>query len=89
MALSPQMPEVSADAESRVRDLCRAISDHLCDGRRGEILRAGVRLCIVGRPNVGKSSLLNVLLQRPAAIVSPIPGICLGVHPLEIHACVP
>ncbi|XP_047737388.1 uncharacterized protein LOC125178215 [Hyalella azteca] len=77
------MPEVSADAESRVRGLCRTISDHLCDGRRGEILRSGVRLCIVGRPNVGKSSLLNVLLQRPAAIVSPIPGSCLGIHPLE------
>lgn len=34
----------------------------------------GVHLAIVGEPNVGKSSLLNYLLQRPAAIVSPTAG---------------
>jgi tRNA modification GTPase len=40
----------------------------------GRILREGVSLAIVGRPNVGKSSLLNALLQQDRAIVTPIPG---------------
>ncbi len=42
--------------------------------RRGRLLSQGVRLAIVGRPNVGKSSLLNLLAGRPRAIVSDIPG---------------
>ena len=40
----------------------------------GQILRRGVRAAIVGRPNAGKSSLLNQLLGRDRAIVSPVPG---------------
>jgi tRNA modification GTPase len=40
----------------------------------GEILRNGVRLTIVGRPNVGKSSILNALLKRERAIVTSVPG---------------
>ncbi len=42
--------------------------------QRGQILSSGVRLAIVGRPNVGKSSLLNLLAGRARAIVSELPG---------------
>jgi len=42
--------------------------------RRGRILREGLRVAIVGKPNVGKSSLLNCLLETERAIVTPIPG---------------
>ncbi|XP_046400109.1 tRNA modification GTPase GTPBP3, mitochondrial isoform X2 [Ischnura elegans] len=57
-----------------VKKLLRNIKSHLADGRRGERLRNGVRAVIIGEPNVGKSSLLNLLCQKQAAIVSPIPG---------------
>ncbi len=46
---------------------------HTTSGK-GRILREGLRLAIVGRPNVGKSSLLNALLRSDRAIVTPIPG---------------
>jgi tRNA modification GTPase len=52
-------------------DSIQSIRKSACDG---EILRRGVRAAIVGRPNAGKSSLLNRLLGRDRAIVSPIPG---------------
>lgn len=42
--------------------------------RGGELLRSGVKLALVGRPNAGKSSLFNRLLERPRAIVTPVPG---------------
>ncbi|XP_061330685.1 tRNA modification GTPase GTPBP3, mitochondrial isoform X1 [Pezoporus flaviventris] len=60
--------------DATVRALEQEIGSHLQDGRRGELLRGGVRAVIAGPPNVGKSSLLNLLCQRPAAIVSPAAG---------------
>ncbi|KAG0727444.1 tRNA modification GTPase GTPBP3, mitochondrial [Chionoecetes opilio] len=58
----------------RLQQLVLDLQHHLSDSRRGERLRSGLQLAILGQPNVGKSSLLNALTQRPAAIVSPIPG---------------
>ena len=46
----------------------------LRDGERGQLLREGLRVAIVGRPNVGKSSLLNRLSRRERAIVTDLPG---------------
>jgi tRNA modification GTPase len=46
----------------------------LAGAERGIIYRHGLRTAIVGRPNVGKSSLLNALLRTSRAIVTPIPG---------------
>uniref|UniRef100_A0A674G6Z4 5-taurinomethyluridine-[tRNA] synthase subunit GTPB3, mitochondrial n=1 Tax=Taeniopygia guttata TaxID=59729 RepID=A0A674G6Z4_TAEGU len=66
--------EVLARVAVTVRALLQEIRGHLRDGRRGELLRGGVRAVIAGPPNVGKSSLLNLLCRRPAAIVSPSAG---------------
>lgn len=54
--------------------LSQNMKKHLLDGQRGELVRDGLKVCIVGPPNAGKSSLFNVLAQREAAIVSSIAG---------------
>jgi tRNA modification GTPase len=61
-------------AVARIADLENAIRSHLEDGHRGEILRDGLRVAIAGPVNAGKSSLLNALARREAAIVSDKPG---------------
>lgn len=46
----------------------------ITDARRGQQIREGYRIAIMGKPNAGKSSLFNALLQTDAAIVTPIAG---------------
>ncbi|XP_047498340.1 tRNA modification GTPase GTPBP3, mitochondrial-like [Penaeus chinensis] len=65
---------VVAEVEEKIFKLIGEMRKHLADERRGERLRSGLHLAILGRPNTGKSSFLNALVQRPAAIVSSIPG---------------
>tara|TARA_R110002096_G_scaffold67968_2_gene164287 strand:+ start:755 stop:1972 length:1218 start_codon:yes stop_codon:yes gene_type:complete len=54
--------------------LIESIELHLADGRRGERVRTGFSIALIGAPNAGKSSLLNRLAGRDAAIVTDIPG---------------
>ncbi|HET6388750.1 tRNA uridine-5-carboxymethylaminomethyl(34) synthesis GTPase MnmE [Hyphomicrobium sp.] len=79
--------DVSASAfnEARKRGevLQKEISKHLDDGHRGEILREGFRVALLGAPNAGKSSLLNALARRDAAIVSAEAGTTRDV--IEVH----
>lgn len=61
-------------ARLRAKPLMAEITRHLDDGHRGEILRDGFRVALLGPPNAGKSSLLNALARRDAAIVSEEAG---------------
>src|SRR6202166_3029722 len=65
------------------RELADEIAAALIDGGRGERLREGLVVAIAGPPNVGKSTLLNRLAKREAAIVSPYAGTTRDV--IEVH----
>lgn len=70
--------DVASDIGERIAPIVDAldaeISAHLRDDRRGERIRQGAVVTLAGRPNVGKSSLLNTLAQREVAIVTDVPG---------------
>ncbi|WP_421995731.1 tRNA uridine-5-carboxymethylaminomethyl(34) synthesis GTPase MnmE [Reyranella sp.] len=70
------------DVRGGIDRLRAAIADHLAD-RRGERLREGLHIAIIGPPNAGKSSLLNLLARRDAAIVSETAGTTRDV--IEVH----
>ena len=75
--------DIAAAAAREIAALQREIAAHLKDKWRGERLRAGLMIAIIGPPNAGKSSLLNLLSQRDAAIVSETAGTTRDV--IEVH----
>jgi len=62
------------DATGRLTEVRRALDDVLAKSRQGSLLRRGVHVVLAGRPNVGKSSLLNRLAGVERAIVTAVPG---------------
>jgi tRNA modification GTPase len=67
-------PDTKEQLLNRLRNAVTFMDSLLRTADEGQILRRGIRAAIVGRPNAGKSSLLNQLLGRDRAIVSPIAG---------------
>lgn len=66
--------DVFVRARAAIAGIVGEIARHVDDGGRGEIIREGLRIALIGPPNAGKSSLLNALAKRDVAIVSEIPG---------------
>jgi tRNA modification GTPase len=67
-------PDTKAQLLGRLENGIAFMDELLRTASEGQILRRGVRAAIIGRPNAGKSSLLNQLLGHERAIVSPVPG---------------
>ncbi len=70
-------------ARPELEIITQEIRRHLDDNHRGERLRCGVHVAVIGAPNAGKSSLVNVLARREAAIVSEFAGTTRDV--IEVH----
>lgn len=62
------------ELEKKIRIIEKHLEEMIKNEKRGEILKNGLKVAIVGKPNVGKSSLLNFISKKEKAIVTSIPG---------------
>jgi len=72
------------DNEKKIKSIVSDI-DEMLDETMGEIIRDGFKIAIIGPPNAGKSSFLNLLVKRQAAIVSSIKGTTRDVIEVKYH----
>lgn len=77
---------ITDQVEANVKKLAAEIELHLDDKKIGEKIKDGLRLAIIGAPNVGKSSLINFLAKSEVAIVSEIAGTTRDV--IEVHLAI-
>ena len=70
-----ELPEdTAATVRAQAAEILKEIRAHLDDSHRGEMVREGIYLTVIGQPNSGKSTLVNALARREVAIVSDIAG---------------
>ena len=77
--------DIIKNITKQVSFLNTEITDHLSDNQKGEKLREGFYIAIIGETNVGKSSLMNALAKRDVAIVSDIPGTTRDVIEIRLN----
>ena len=67
-------PALEAQLQTRLQDCRQQLADICARAQAGRMLTEGLQVALIGKPNVGKSSLLNCLAEAERAIVSPEPG---------------
>lgn len=74
----PEYEDIEVANKTMILDVCKElkemISQQIDDGEKAKIIKDGINVAIVGKPNVGKSSLLNAFLKEEKAIVTSIAG---------------
>ena len=92
----PEYTDVEEASAAKIakesKEIKKDVDALIADAHDGQIIKGGVNVAIVGEPNVGKSSILNALLEEEKAIVSDIPGTTrdivegdISVHGVPLH----
>ena len=73
--LDDDVPDIDLDElKENLLNLREKLDSLVVSGKQGRIIREGLKISLIGKPNVGKSSMFNMLLESERAIVTPIPG---------------